>query len=276
MPTLRTGEEKEFKMPSLCPICRSEIKKLAQGKIFFCQNPGCFARQKRYFEHFVSRSGFDISGLGNKIIAKLIEAGIVSDPADLFELKQGDLTSLEGIAAKSAKNLIEAIQTKKEISLSRFIYCLGITNVGEKTAKDLAQYFKNLQNLRQASFEELEKLMDIGPIVARSIHHWFRKKSNLEFLMKLEKVGVKIISFSLEKGQKLRGKIFVLTGSLESITREQAKTKIRELAGEISESISSKTDFLVVGKEPGMTKIEKAKLLNIKTINEQYFLEMIR
>ncbi len=276
LPTLRTGEEKEFKMPSLCPICRSEIKKLAQGKIFFCQNLGCFARQKRYFEHFVSRSGFDISGLGNKIIAKLIEAGIVSDPADLFELKQGDLTSLEGIAAKSAKNLIEAIQTKKEISFSRFIYCLGITNVGEKTAKDLAQYFKNLQNLRQASFEELEKLMDIGPIVARSIHHWFRKKSNLEFLMKLEKVGVKIISFSLEKGQKLRGKIFVLTGSLESITREQAKTKIRELAGEISESISSKTDFLVVGKEPGMTKIEKAKLLNIKTINEQYFLEMIR
>ncbi len=277
LPELRTGEEKEFKMPSQCPICRSEIKKSAQGKIFFCQNPGCFAKQKRYFEHFVSRAGFDISGLGAKIIAKLIENGIVSDPTDLFELKQEDLTSLEGIAEKSAKNLIKAIQEKKEISFSRFIYCLGIPNVGEKTAKDLAQHFKDLQNLRQASFEKLEKLMDIGPIIAKSIHSWFREKNNLEFLMKLKKNGVKIIPHKSKKedGQKLRGKIFVLTGSLKSMTREQAKEKIRELAGEVSESISSKTDFLVVGKEPGLIKIEKAKLLNIKTINEQHFLEMI-
>ena len=274
LPELRTGREREFRFPKKCPACQKELIKPEGKAVWRCPNPKCFARQREYFYHFVR--AFDIIGLGPKIIDKLIDAGLVSDPADLFKLEVGDILSLERLAEKSAQNLISAIQSKKKILLSRFIYALGIKNVGEETAQDLTQYFGSMEKFQGSTLEELQKIRDIGPVVAESIHQWFQEKRNLKFLEKLKKSGVTIIYFEGRvRPGRLQGKTFVLTGSLETMTREEAKEKIRLLGGEISESISKKTDFLVAGKEPG-TKYEKAKKLGIKRLKEQEFLKLIK
>jgi len=307
LPDLRTGEEKEFKMPTHCPICGSKAIKPKREVVSRCPNPNCFARQKEYLYHFISKKAFDIEGLGPKIIGQLMEKGLISDPADIFELKEGDLLPLERFAEKSAKNLIEAIQKNKKITLPKFIYALGIRNVGEETARDLAEHFGSLEKLKNASKEDLERVMDIGPKAAKSIYEWFHQEKHLEFLEKLKKLGVKIATPDVEelasarpsfseknlggpeapretsgvediKGvekQKLRGKTFVLTGSLETMDREQAKEKIRELGGDISKSVSKKTNFLIVGKKHG-SKLEKARKLGIKIIKEKEFLKTIK
>ena len=273
LPELRTGQEQDFHFPKACPVCKTKLSKSAAEAVWRCPNPECFARQREYFCHFVKV--FDIIGLGPKIIDKLIDAGLVSDPADLFKLKEGDILPLERLAEKSAKNLIEAVQSKRKISLSKFIYALGIRNVGEETAQDLAEHFGSMEKLKMASLEELQKIRDIGPVVARSISNWFQEKRNLEFLEKLRKSGLEVESQKPEtKSQKLRGLTFVLTGGLETMTRERAKEKIRLLGGEISGEVSKKTDYVICGKEPG-SKYEKAKQLGIKIFNEQKFLKLI-
>lgn len=279
LPELRTGKEKDFKMPTNCPACGSRTEKPKGEVVYRCTNPKCFAVLKEKFYHFVSRGAFDIQGLGSKIIDQLIEQGLISDPADLFNLKEGDLLPLERFAEKSAKKLVSAIQNSKEITLLRFIYSLGIRNVGEETALGLAEYFGTLENISNKNSEELQKVKDIGPVVAKSISNWFSQKRNIKFLEKLKKTRIKIknpayIKVSAGK-QKLKGKIFVLTGGLQTITREEAKEKIRLFGGEISGSVSKKTDFVIVGKEPG-SKYEKAKKLGIKTIGEQDFLKMLK
>jgi len=275
LPELRTGKEKEFKMPKNCPSCGTKLIK-PEGEILWrCPNSKCFARQRKFFHYFVSKAAFDIRGLGPKIINRLLDEGLIQDPADLFELKEGDIIQLERFAEKSTENLIEAIQNSKKISLPRFIYALGIRNVGEETSQDLAEHFGNLEKLKNATFEELQKIRDIGPIVAKSIYEWFQENRNLRFLEKLEKAGIEIEVFKTKvKLQKLKGLTFVLTGEIEKMTREQAKEKIRELGGDISESVSAKTNFVVVGKNPG-SKYEKAKKLGVKTLAEQEFLKMI-
>jgi DNA ligase (NAD+) len=274
LPELRTGKEKEFHFPKKCPACQKELIKPKNEAVWRCPNPKCFARQREYFYHFVNV--FDIIGLGPKIIDRLIEEGLVSDPADLFKLKEGDILPLERFAEKSAKNLIEAIQQKKKISLPRLIYALGIRNVGSETAQDLAEHFGSMEKLKKASLEELQKIKDIGPVVAKSIYDWFQEKRNLEFLEKLKKSGLKIESQKPKiKTQKLKGLTFVLTGALETMTREEAKEKIRLLGGETSESVSKRTDFVVVGKEPG-SKFQTAKKLGIKILDEKAFLKMIQ
>jgi len=275
LPELRTGKEKEFKIPKRCPVCGGKIIRPKGEVVSRCLSPNCFAQKREYFCHFISKRAFDIEGLGSKIINQLMEEGLVSDPADLFELKEGDLLSLERFAEKSAENLIKTIQNRKEITLPRFIYALGIRNVGEETALDLAEHFEGLEKLQKASSEELENIKDIGPVVAKSIYGWFRQKKNIEFLRKIEKVGI-IIKKQKTKNreQKLKNLNFVLTGNLGSMTRDEAKERIRYLGGEISESVSKKTDFIVVGKEPG-SKYDKAKKLGIRTVNELEFLKMV-
>lgn len=276
LPDLRTGKEKEFKMPTHCPVCGTKVEKVPGEVAYRCPNPNCFAKQRRYFYHFVSKGAFDIEGLGEKIVDLLLEKGLVSTPADLFRLKEGDLVPLPGFAEKSAKNLVEAIQSRKKISFPRFIYALGIPNVGEETAIDLANHFGTLEKLKKAKMEDLEKIQDIGPIVAKSIYEWFSNKRNQKFLEDLEKVGVEIeYKKPSKKTAKLKGLKFVLTGELESMTRKEAKEKIRELGGEVSESVSKKTNFLVLGKNPG-SKYEKAKKLGIKIIGEQEFLKLLK
>ncbi len=277
LPELRTGKEKKFKPPINCPICGGKVDKIESEVISRCLNPNCFARRKRQFYHFVSKPAFNIVGLGPKIIDQLLGKGLVQDPADLFKLKEGDLIFLEGFAEKSAENLIKAIRAAKRISFPKFILALGIRNVGEETAYDLARRFGNLESLKKASIESLEKMMDIGPVVARSIYQWFRNKQNLNFLKKLEKNGVEIIESAKTSSAKgrLKGKIFVFTGILKSMAREEAKEKIREQEGEVSNFVSEKTNFLVVGENPG-SKLQKAKNLGVKCLSEKEFLELLK
>ena len=273
---LRTGKERKFKMPKNCPVCGTLLVKPEGEAIWRCPNPDCSARQRRYLYHFVSKGAFDIEGLGPKIINQLLEENLISDPADIFELKEGDLIPLERFAEKSAKNLIEAIQSKKEISLGRFIYALGIRGVGEETAQDLAEYFGSLEKIKAATLEELLQVKDIGPETATSIYSFFRAKRNLKLIERLLKAGVKIINPKKTKApKKLENLTFVFTGSLKTMTREEAKEKVRELGGEVSESVSKKTDFVVIGENPG-SKLQKAKKLKVKIVGEKEFLEMIK
>ena len=275
LPELRTGHEKSFKMPAHCPSCGTKLEKSETEILLRCPNPKCHAKNRRNFYHFVSRSAFNIEGLGPKIIDKLLDEGLVQDPSDLFDLKEGDIVPLERFAEKSAENLIKSIQEKTEITLAKFIYALGIRNVGEETAIDLAKYFGTLKKIRGAKLGDFDKILDIGPVVSKSIYEWFQGKDNLKFLDKLEN-KIKIINPKLKPGsQKLAGKIFVLTGSLESMSRPAAREKIRERGGDVFESVSSKTDYVIVGSVPG-SKAEKAKKIGVKTITEQEFLEIIR
>ncbi|UZE93269.1 MAG: NAD-dependent DNA ligase LigA [Candidatus Nealsonbacteria bacterium] len=275
LPKLRTGKEEKFKMPRFCPSCQTKLVKPEKEVVWRCLNPKCFARRRKYFYHFISKGAFDVVGLGPKIINKLIEEGLVSDPADLFNLKEGDISLLERFAEKSAKNLITAIQSKKEITLPKFIFALGIRNVGEKTAYLLAKKFGSIENLKKASPSDLERIRDIGFAVADSIYDFFHKKRNLELLKKLKKAGVKIGRKERTKYQPLRGRTFVLTGALETLTRDEAKKRIRELGGEISESVSEKIDYVIVGEKPG-SKLKEVKKFGIKRIGEQEFLKLIQ
>jgi DNA ligase (NAD+) len=277
LPEMRQGKEKEIRFPEKCPVCQSQLEKPSGEAVWRCPNPKCFARKREYFYHFVSKPAFDIVGLGPKIINRLLDEGLVSDPADLFKLEEGDILSLERFAEKSAQNLIKSVQSKKIINLPRFIYALGIPNVGEKTSFDLAKHFSSIEKLKTASFQDLERIRDIGPVVAKSIYDWFRDKRNLLFLEKLKKAGVEVIAPSITDkiNLKLKDKIFVLTGALSTITRQAAKEKIQSYGGQVSESVSKNTSYIVVGSNPG-SKLEKAKKLGIKIIDEKEFLNLFK
>jgi DNA ligase (NAD+) len=272
LPELRTGKEKGFQMPEKCPSCGTKLVKLEGEALLRCPNKNCFAQKRRGFYHFASRAAFNFDGLGPKIIDRLLNEGLVEDPADLFDLKEGDVATLERFAEKSAENLINSIQDRKEIELSRLIYSLGIRNVGEETAIDLAKHFSSINKIKNAKLEDIDFIKDIGPVVARSIYEWFGDKANIKYLEKLEK-KVRIKN-SVSAG-KLANKTFVLTGGLETMTRDDAKAKIRELGGDISESVSKKTDFVVAGSEAG-SKLEKAEKLGVKIISEKEFLNLIK
>ncbi|MBM3206166.1 MAG: NAD-dependent DNA ligase LigA [Candidatus Staskawiczbacteria bacterium] len=275
LPELRNGKEKNFVMPKLCPSCKSKLEKSETEASWRCPNSKCFARKRRNFYHFVSRSAFNIDGLGPKIIDRLLDEGLVEDPSDIFSLKEGDVNQLDRFGDKSAENLIKSIEDKSKITLPRFIYALGIRNVGEETASDLAQYFKSIDTFKKAELQDFDSISNIGPVVAKSIYEWLKEKDNIKFLEKLLKF-VKIESQkSKTKSQKLSGKIFIFTGTLETIERSLAKEKVRDLGGQTTESVSEKVDFLVAGSEPG-SKLKKAEELGVKVIGEKEFLELIK
>ncbi len=279
---LRTGKEKKFKMPTVCPICGEQVEKktIGEGKIksaaHYCKNKKCYAQEKERIIHFVSRKGFNIDGLGEKIVEQLIDEGLISDVADIFELTKGDLKPLERFEEKSADNLIKAIKESRSIVLSKFLFALGILHVGEETANLLAEKFGLIEKLKTASFEELEAIDGVGSVVAKSIVDWFRDRHNLDILNRLL-ISLDILNPKNNSSTKvsfLKNKTFVLTGSLENISRDTAKEYIRLLGGKISSSVSQKTDFVVVGDAPG-TKYEKAKELGVKIIDEKAFLKMV-
>ncbi len=273
LPELRTGKEKEFNMPKRCPFCGSLLVRKSGEVDYYCPNKNCFATRRRFLYHFVSKKAFNIEGLGPKIVDQLIEEGLVKNAADIFRLKEGDLLPLERFAEKSAKNLVESINKAREIPLSRFIFALGIRHVGEETAIDLANRFGSIGRLRRSSFEEIDRVPDIGEVVAKSIYDWFRNKDNQRFLDDLLSVGIKIIPPKKIK-RKFEGKTFVFTGGLNSMTRDEAKGKIRELGGDVSSSVSKNTNFVVLGKDPG-SKYKKAKKLGVRIISEEEFLRMV-
>ena len=274
LPELRTGDEKNFTMPRVCPSCKTKLEKSSTEVLLRCPNAKCFARQRRSFYHFVSKKAFDIDGLGPKIIDRLLDEGFISDFADIFELQEGDLAGLERFAEKSISNLINSINQKKVITLAKFIYSLGIRNIGEETAVDLARHFGSLKELQKAKLSDFDAIANIGPIVAESVYEWFNKKENQDLLIKFNKLGIKIKNLEKLAQGKLAGKVFIFTGSLDSIERELAKEKVRDLGGQTTESISAKVDFVVAGKEAG-SKLVKAQKLGVKIINEKEFLGML-
>ena len=289
IPELRTGKEKAFYFPKTCPICGAKLVKPEGEAVWRCKNPKCGARKRENLYYFASKKAFNIEGLGPKIIDKLVNGNLISQTPDIFQLKEGDLMSLEGFAEKSTQNLIESIQKSKKIALARFIFSLGIRHVGEETAVALSNYLSsvsedgdkmkfhrlgNINKLKTATREELEKIPDVGPEISQSILNWFKEERNLKLIDDLLRIGIKILPPEMIN-RKLGGKTFVLTGRLETMTREEAKEKIRFLGGDVSESISKMTSYLVVGKTPS-SKLEKAKKLGIKTINEKEFLTMLK
>lgn len=274
LPKLRTGKEKKFKMAINCPICSSPIKQKAGEVAYYCGNKKCYAQQLERLSHFVSKAAFDIVGLGPKIIEQLQKEDLLKTPADLFLLAEDDLKPLERFAEKSTQNLIKAIAEKKRITLARFIYALGIRHVGEETAIALADNFGSLKQIQTASLEELQQTEDIGPRVADSIKEWLADSSNQELIKELLANGVRIINPEKKLPGKLNGLTFVLTGELENWSRDEAKAKIRELGGDVSSSVSKKTDYVVSGDNPG-SKYAKAKELGVKIISEVEFKKIL-
>lgn len=282
---LRTGKEKPFIMPKDCPSCQTKLVKPEEQTVWRCPNKNCQVKNRRAVYHFISKAGFDIEHLGPKIIDQLMEQGLIADAADLFFLQKGDLLPLERFAEKSADNLIAAVKSRKQISLPRFIYALGILNVGTETAALVARKLKVkseklkvkevLEYYQSISSQEWQEVKDIGPVAAKSIYDWFQEKQNILFLEKLEKAGVVIKNQELRiKNQELLGKTFVLTGTLENMAREIAKEKIRDLGGNVVDSVSKQTDYVVVGANPG-SKLTKAEELAVKILTEKEFLEML-
>jgi len=277
---LRKGVNKEFKIPSKCPICGGQVEKktIGEGKTksaaHYCHNKKCYAQEKEKISHFVSRKGFNIEGLGEKIIEQLINEGLISDFADIFELTKGDVEPLERFGEKSALNLVEAIDKSRKIQFSKFLFALGILHVGEETANLLAERFGGIENLQKINKEELEEVEGIGGVVAESISTWFKDKNNQDLLRRLLSF-VSVISMTKKKKKmSLGGKIFVLTGTLKKFSRDDAKDKIRALGGKISSSVSSKTDFVVAGSDPG-SKHKKAEEFDVKILDEESFLKII-
>lgn len=272
---MRTGAERSFSMSRKCPICGSGIIRKPGEAAHYCVNSTCFGQQRERIGHFVARNAFDIDGLGEKIVEQLIHEGLVVDPADVFNLTEGDLTGLERFAEKSARNLIEAIKVKRKIALPRLLVSLSIRHVGEETAIDLARYLGSLEKIQGATLEDLEAVPNIGGVVAQSIHEWFRDAKNRAFLEKLKRAGVKAEEEETRvKSQKLRGLKLVFTGQLETLSRDEAQEKVRELGGEVSAAVSKNTDYVVIGEFPG-SKYDRAKKLGIKTLTEKELLAML-
>ncbi|MEK7649258.1 MAG: NAD-dependent DNA ligase LigA [Patescibacteria group bacterium] len=268
---LRTGNEQVIHIPHTCPICDSPVVRDPQEVALYCSNKKCFAQEKERIIHFVSKKGFDIDGLGEKIVEQLISAGLVRSASDLFTLCSGDLEPLEHFGEKSAHNLIESIEKSKSIEFPKFLYALGIFHVGEETASDLAKHYRTIADLQKASREELERIENIGSVVAQSIHEYFSDTHTTQLMKELMDCGVRIKQIHTAHSQTMKGLTFVLTGELESLSRDQAKESIRQRGGTVASSVSNKTDYVVVGREPG-SKYDKAKKLGIATLDEKQFI----
>ncbi len=274
LPKLRDGHEKKFVMPKTCPVCDTILKKEKKEEaIWRCPNKNCPARVRGQIIHFGSKQALDIEGLGEKNVEALLKAGLISDPADLYELKASDIEKLDRFARKSAENLVDAIADKKTPPLDRFIFGLGIRHIGRQTAIDLSRHYKDLDLLASAQVEELEKLEGIGSVVAESIVLWFSSPRNQKLLQKFDKVGVK--PSQLKTSDKLNGKSFVITGALQQVSRDEAAEKVRALGGKFQSSVSKDTDYLVVGEKPGSSKIKDADKYMTTRLTESEFLKLI-
>ncbi len=273
---LRTGKERIFHFPAKCPVCGEPVKRVEGEAAHKCVNKNCPGIKRRAIYHFVSKGAIDIEEIGPKTIDQLIDTGLIKDAADFYLLKKEDLLNLERFAEKSAENAVNAVQSRKKIPLDRFIFALGIPHVGSETALDLARRFGTLEKLGKTEEEELEKVKDIGGVVAKSIYNWFRTDYNKKLLEKFEKVGVRVLKQETsEKSSKLKGLTFVFTGSLDTLSREKAEEMARENGGDVSSSVSKETDYMVAGEEPG-SKYDRAKKLRVKIISEKDFLNMLK
>jgi DNA ligase (NAD+) len=271
----RTADAREFIMPRTCPVCGAHVTKQPDEVIWRCSGGlFCPAQRKQALWHFASRRALDIEGLGEKLIDQLVEQQLVLTPADLYNLYK--LAQLERMGEKSAQNLLDAIENSKQTTLARFIYALGIRNVGEATAKELARHFATLDNFIAADETRLQLVPDIGPVVAQSISTFFAEPHNIEVIAQLRAAGVQWPEQAEKAVQllPLNAKIFVLTGTLAPMSRDEAKSRLEKLGARVTGSVSQKTDYVVAGAEAG-TKLSKAQELNITVLDEQQFLQLL-
>ncbi|MBI2047815.1 MAG: NAD-dependent DNA ligase LigA [Parcubacteria group bacterium] len=275
---MRTGKEKVFVFPKKVSECGGDgaIERVSGQAAWRCKNQKSFAQIRRKFHYFVSKKAFNIDGLGPQILNLFLDKGLISSYDDIFTLTKGDILGLPGFQEKSVNNLLSAIEQSKTISLSRFLIALSIDHVGEETAEDVAEAFGTLSAIQKARAEDFEEIEGVGPTVAESLSRWLRDKENKNLLSRLIK-HVHVISVKQKSKRELplKGKIFVLTGTLKSLSRDKAKEKIKSLGGDVNNSVSKNTDFVVVGEDPGENKYTAAKELGVKIIDEKEFLKML-
>lgn len=278
IPEQRSSQAKPFLMPDHCPVCGARAVRLPGESATRCTGGlFCPAQRKQAIRHFASRRAMDIEGLGEKLVDQLVDQPIVRTPADLYKLGIAALANLARMADKSANNVLQAIEKSKQTTLARFIYALGIRHVGESTAKELARHFGQLDRLMAAKADQLQQVSDIGPVVAQSIADFFAEKHNREVIEQLRSCGVtwKENSETLTSViSPIQGKTFVLTGALSSMTRDEAKEKIERTGGKVTSSVSSKTDYVVVGADPG-SKYDKAIELGVTILDEAALLKLL-
>jgi len=274
----RTGDEQIFEMPAHCPVCGSRVQRLEDEAAVKCINAACQAQRKERIRHFVSKKGFDIDGLGKKLVDQLVNEGLLTSFADLFSLKKERLTPLDRMADKSAQNLVTAIDNARQIPLHRFIFALGIDHTGENAARLLAKTFDTLDDLMVAAEADIELIHGMGTITAKAIAAFFASPENQALIQKIRESGV-VITNTLagqpdEKDHVFAGKTLVLTGTLSAMTRSEAKKALQTAGAKVTGSVSARTDYLVAGTEAG-SKLAKARELNVPVLDEDRFLGML-
>ncbi|MFA5820712.1 MAG: NAD-dependent DNA ligase LigA [Candidatus Gracilibacteria bacterium] len=305
---LRNGHEKIFKFPKICPVCESPIIRKDDEAAYRCTNKSCYAVRREGFAHFVSKKGFNIDGLGDKVVGQLIDEALVQDPSDIFLLKKGDLLELNLFQDRRADNLLSAISKAKNIAIDHFIFAIGVRYLGEQSSYDLARFILShakksakkiarsktahsqitlfeeensadnsdfsildlIATITSFSLAELVNIDGVGEKTGTVIYEWFNDKRNQRYLEKLYRVGINLNTEGLKSNGRFAGQSFVLTGTLSTVTRDQAKELIKQNGGKIHSAITADTDFLVVGDEPG-SKLKKARELGVKTITESEF-----
>lgn len=275
--TRRTGGEQIYEFPRTCPVCETPVIRPEGEAVTRCPNYDCPARVKERILYFASRKAMDIEGLGKAVVEQFYATGLVKDVADIYSLTHEQIAALERKAEKSATNLINQIEASKTRELRRLIFALGIENVGERYARIFANHFRSIDNLAAATVSELDDISDVGLTVALSVHEWFANPRNQDLIARLKSAGVKTeleMQTAVAANENFAGKTFVLTGKLETLTRDEAARLIEERGGRVSSSVSKKTDFVLAGEDAG-SKLEKANNLGVAVIDEENFKRML-
>jgi len=273
----RIGKPRRFHLPDSCPVCGSETARFEDEAVTFCTGGlYCEAQRKEAIKHFASRRAMNIDGLGDKLVEQLVDEGLIHTIADLYKLDLERLIELERLGEKSARNLLASLEKSKETTLARFVFALGIHSIGETTAQTLATHFTSLDNIMSADEEKLLEVPDVGPIVAENLITFFKQRHNTEVVEQLISVGIKWpkIKKKLQSELPLANKIFVVTGTLETMGRNDAKAALQELGAKVSGSVSKKTDYVVVGENPG-SKATKASELGITILDEKALAKLL-
>ena len=273
---LKSKRNKQFKMPTLCPECQTRIFRPEGEAAWRCVNAACPAQLKERLKHFASRKAMDIDHMGPAVIDQLVESGRVENFSDLYTLKQEEVVGLERLAEKSAKNLIDAIRKSKSAGLARLLFGLGVRHVGQRAASILAETFRSIKVLKETSFEDMESVMEIGPVIAESLKSFLDQEANMQDIENLSNSGVVVEDPEAARKEVgvLAGKQFVLTGTLSEFSRDEAKKKIESLGGRVTSAVSTKTDYIVAGKDAG-SKLTKAKKIEITVLDEKEFQKLI-
>lgn len=273
----RPDDAMEILFPSTCPVCDSEVIRLEGEAVLRCTGGlFCGAQRKEAIKHFASRKALDIDGLGDKLVEQLVDEKLIQTPADLFKLTELSVSTMERMGKKSAQNLINGIEKSKQTTLAKFIYSLGIREVGETTAANLAQYFLTFDAIKSADIDTLQKVPDVGGVVAANIVSFFQQEHNVDVVNELEAImSWPAIEVKTEDQQPLLNQIFVLTGTLNQMGRSEAKGHLQSLGAKVSGSISAKTDYLVAGEKAG-SKLTKAQDLGVTILTEQAMLDLLK